>query len=96
MCRLGAACVQRRQMGFEGVKVAGSCGLEYGCGGGQAGQLGIYKLEVNDLRLGFARQLVNVVRFVVDCERCHGFFVKMRFRWGGTTAPATVIYSAKA
>ena len=58
---LGAACVQRRQVGFEGVEVAGSCGLEHGCGGGQAGQRGIHKLEVDDLGLAavIAPQLVS-------------------------------------
>ena len=47
MRRLRAACVQRRQMGLEGIEVAGSCGLKYGCGGGQAGQLGVHKLKVD-------------------------------------------------
>ena len=96
MRRLGAARVQRRQMGFQGVEEADSGGLEYGGGGGQAGQLGFYKLEVDDLGLCVFGQLVDVVGFIVDCERCHGFFLKMRFRWGGPTVSATVIYSAKA
>ena len=74
MRRLGAACVQRRQMGLEGVEVAGSCGLKYGCGGGQAGQLGIHKLEVDDLGPGVVRKLVDVVGFIVDREGCLGSF----------------------
>ena len=77
MRRLGAACAQRRQMGFEGAEVAGSCGLEYGCAGGQADQLGIHKLEVDDLRLGFARQLVNVRGQSVSATKAREFFELM-------------------
>ena len=89
MRRLGAACVQRRQMGFEGAEVADSGGLEYGCGGGQAGQLGIHKLKVDDLGFCVFGQIVDVVGLIVDCERCHRFFLKKEYRWrrGGTTAP---------
>ena len=76
MRRLGAAGVQRRQMGLEGAEVADSGSLEYGCGGGQAGQLGFYKLEVDDLGLCVFGQFVDVVGFIVDCERCHVFFLE--------------------
>ena len=91
MRRLGAAGVQRRQMGLEGAEVADSGGLEYGCGGGQAGQLGLHKLEVDDLGLCFVRQFVDVVGFIVDRERCHGLFLKMGWgRWGEATAAAAM------
>ena len=90
MRRLGAAGVQRCQMGFKGAEVADSGGLEYGCGGGQAGQLGLHKLEVDDLGLCFVRQFVDVVGFIVDCERGHGFFLKMGWGWDGTTASVAV------
>lgn len=92
MRRLGAAGVQCGQMGLEGAEVADSGGLEYGGGGGQAGQLGIHKLEVDQLGFCVFGQLVDVVGFIVDCERCHGFFLKKGCRWGGTTASAAVIY----
>ena len=91
MCRLGAACVQCRQMGFEGAEVADSGGLEYCCGGGQAGEFGFYKLEVDDLGLCVFGQLVDVVGFIVDRERCHGLFLKMGWgRWGEATAAAAM------